>query len=165
MTDFKIDKPITAKVTVTSGGPISVFEWKLDDTIQINNTDTLTIPPNTLSTGTHTIKFRGQNYCGNYSDELIENINITEVIYMATQTDPVVVNQPAVAVTITLRRTSEVTVTVVDDPQSANPGAPSQGATVEIGGVIGTTDISGVVILSNIPYATDPPHNALTTYT
>ena len=165
MVDIQLNKQITAQVTVVSGGPISTYEWKLDDILQTNNTDTLTIPPNTFSIGTHTIKFRGQNYCGNWSPELVENINITEVMNMATQTDPVVVNQPAVAVTITLRRTSEVTVTVVDDPQSANPGAPSQGATVEIGGVIGTTDISGVVILSNIPYATDPPHNALTTYT
>jgi len=165
MTDIQINKQVTVKVSVTSGGPISIYEWKLDDTPQINNTDTLTIPPNTFSIGLHTIKFRGQNYCGNWSPELVEDINITEVINMAIQTDPVVVNQPAVAVTITLRRTSEVTVTVIDDPQSANPGAPSQGATVEIGGVIGTTDISGVVILSNIPYATDPPHNVLTTYT
>ena len=165
MVDIQINKQITAKVTTTSGGPISTYNWKLDDVFQSNNTDTLIIQPNTLSIGTHTIKFRGQNYCDNWSSELVENINITEVIYMPTQTDPVVVNEPAVAVTITLRRISDVTVTVIEDPQAQNPGAPVLGATVDIAGIIGTTDANGVVVLSNIPYATDPPHNALTTYT
>jgi len=165
MIDIQINRQITAKITVISGGPISTYQWKLDNITQTNNTDTFIIPPNTLTTGLHTIKFRGQNYCDNYSSELIENINITEVINMATQTDPVVVNQPAVAVTITLRRNSVVTVTVVEDPQAQNPGAPVQGATVAIAGITGTTGANGVVVLSGIPYATNPPHNAVTTFT
>ncbi len=148
MSDIPINKQITAKVTVTSGGPISTYQWKLDDILQSNNTDIFTIPPNTLSLGIHTIKFRGQNYCGNWSDELIENINITEVINMAyVQTDPVNIDQPTVSTTIKLRRTASVTVTVTDEAD-----VPVASAQVSIAGINGTTDALGVVTLSAIPY-------------
>ncbi len=150
MVDIQINKQITAKVFVTSGSPISIYEWKLDDVLQINNTDTLTIPPNTLSLGTHAIKFKGQNYCGNYSSEFIENINITEVINMAyIQTDPLNVDQPTVSTSVKLRRTSTVTVTVTDEADVSVVFAQ-----VSITGVPGTTDASGVVTLSSVPYGT-----------
>jgi len=148
MTDIFKNKKITAQVAVISGEPISIYEWKLDDIIQLNNTDTFTIPPNTLSTGTHTIKFRGQNYCGNWSSELIENINITEVINMAyEQTDPVTVDQPAVSTTIKLRRTAVVSVIVTDEAD-----IPVVSAQVSVAGVPGTTDVLGAVTLSAVPY-------------
>jgi len=150
MVDIQINKQITAQSSVTSGGPIYIYEWKLDDIIQINNTDTFTIQPNTLSIGIHTIKFKGQNYCGNYSDELIENINITEVINMAyEQTDPVTVDQPTVSTTIKLRRTAAVTITVTDEAD-----VPVVSAQVSIAGITGTTDALGAVTLSAVPYGT-----------
>jgi len=146
--NIQINKQITVQVTVISGGPISTHEWKLDDTPQINNTDTFTISPNTLSIGIHTIKFRGQNYCGNYSNELIENINITEVTNMAyEQTDPVDVDQPTVSTTIKLRRTATVTITVTDEAD-----VPVVSAQVSIAGITGTTDALGAVTLSAVPY-------------
>ncbi len=148
MIDIPINKKIIIQVTTTSGGPIFTYEWKLDDVLQINNTDTFTILPNTLSSGIHTIKFRGQNYCGNWSNELIENINITEVINMVyEQTDPVNVNQPTVSTTIKLRRTASVTVTVTDEAD-----VPVVSAQVSIAGITGTTDASGVVTLLTVPY-------------
>jgi len=148
--DIQINKQITAKVTVVSGGPISTHQWKLDEVIQTNNTDTFVIPPNTLSLGLHTIKFTGQNYCGNYSSELIENINIVQVTNMAyEQTDPLNIDQPAVSTTIKLRRTATVTVTVTDEAD-----VPVVSAQISVAGIPGTTDASGVVILSSIPYGT-----------
>jgi len=150
MTDIQINKQVTVKVSVTSGGPISIYEWKLDDILQTNNTDTFTILPNTLSLGIHTIKFIGQNYCGNYSNELIENINITEVTNMAyEQTDPVNVNQATISMVVKLRRTATVTVTVTDEAD-----VPVVSAQVSIAGITGTTDALGAVTLSAVPYGT-----------
>jgi len=150
MTDIQINKQITVKVSVTSGGPITTYQWKLDNILQTNNTDTFTILPNTLSLGLHTIKFIGQNYCGNDSNELIENINITEVINMAyIQTDPLNVDQPAISTSVKLRRISTVTVTVIDEAD-----VPLPSTQVNVAGIPGTTDASGVVILPSIPYGT-----------
>ncbi len=147
MTDIQINKKITAQVTVVSGGPISTFEWKLDNVIQSNYTDILTIPPSTLTLGNHTIKFRGQNYCGNWSSELIESINIIEEINMYTQTDLLNVNAPTVATTVKLRRTSTVTVTLTDEADIPIPSVQ-----VSVAGISGTTDALGVLILSAVPY-------------
>ena len=148
--EIQINKQITLKVIVISGGPITTYQWKLDDVSQINNTDTFIIQANTLSLGLHTIKFRGQNYCGNWSSELIENINITEVTNMAyEQTDPLNIDQPTVSTTIKLRRTAAVTVTVTDEAD-----VPLPSTQVSVAGIPGTTDASGVVILSSIPYGT-----------
>ena len=147
--DIQINKQITAQVTVVSGGPISLYEWILDNILQTNNTDILIIPPNTLSLGNHTIKFRGQNYCGNYSTELIENINITEVINMAyIQTDTLAVNQETLTMSVKLRRIATVTITVTDELD-----VPVASALVDIGGEIsGTADASGVVTLTSVPF-------------
>ncbi len=148
MINIPINKQIIFKLSDISGGPITTFKWKLDDILQSNNTDTLTIQPNTLSLGIHTIKFRGQNYCYNWSSELIENINITEAINMTyTQTDPLDIYQLTVSTTIKLRRTSTVTVTVTDETD-----VPVASAQVSIAGIIGTTDASGAVTLSAVPY-------------
>ncbi len=150
MEDIQINEQITVQVTNISGGPISIYEWKLDDALQTNNTDTFTILPNTLSLGIHIIKFIGQNYCGNYSMELIENINITEVINMTyVQTDPINVDQPAVSTTVKLRRTASVTVTVTDEADVLVVSTQ-----VSIAGITGTTDALGVVTLSPVPYGT-----------
>lgn len=71
-------KQTIIKINTTSGGSITTFSWKLDDVLQSNNTDTLTIPASTLSLGQHTVKFIGQNYCGNYSIEKTETLNVTD---------------------------------------------------------------------------------------
>ena len=148
--NIEINKKIVAEIDLVSGGPISIYEWKLDDIPQSNNTDTLTTPSNTLSIGNHTIKFRGQNYCGNWSDELVENINITEIINMAyEQTDPLNIDQPAVSTSVKLRRTSTVTVTVIDEAD-----VPLTSAQVSVAGISGTTDASGIVTLPAVPYGT-----------
>ncbi len=149
MVDVQVNKQIIVQVTGISGGPISTYEWKLDDIQQINNTSSLIIQPNTLTIGNHTINFRGQNYCGNWSSELIENINITEVINMAyIQTDTLAVNQGTVSMTVKLRRISTVTITVTDESNT-----PVASALVDIGGgITGTTDALGVVILTNVPF-------------
>jgi hypothetical protein len=147
--DIPKDKPITGIANTESGGPIVKFEWKVDDVLQPNNTDTLTIPANTLSVGNHTIKFNGENYCGNISPELIEQINITEVTMVYTQTDSITVTYPTTAVTIKLRRMSTVTITVVDEKS-----IPVASAKVSIGTITGTTNTSGVAVLNNVPIGT-----------
>ncbi len=150
MIDIQINKKITTKTNVLSGGPISIYEWKLDDITQINNTDTLTIPPNTLSLGTHTIKFRGQNYCGNWSSELVENINITEVNNMVTITQTMTVDSPTETINIVLPVTSTVTV-IVNDPA----GSPISGASVVVGTMAAvTTDVTGTAIITGVAYGT-----------
>lgn len=68
------------------------------------------------------------------------------------QTDPITINQPTMAITVILRRKSDVTVTVIDDPNSQTPNAPIQGATVDIAGISGTTGADGKVTLAQIPY-------------
>jgi hypothetical protein len=69
---------------------------------------------------------------------------------MYKQTDPLVVNQPVVATTVILRRTGEVTVTVLDEANQ-----PVQGAAVDIAGIKGTTDATGKVVLATVPYGND----------
>ncbi len=148
--DIPITKKIICQIINTFGGPIKNYEWKLDDILQINNTDTFIIPPNIINIGTHTIKFRGKNYCGNYSTELIESINIIEAINMAyIQTDTLNVNAPTVATTVKLRRTSTVTITVTDEAD-----VPIPSTSVTIAGISGTTDASGVATSSAVPYGT-----------
>jgi len=147
---IEINKQIIVKVDVVSGGPISIYEWKLDEIIQTNNTDTFIIQPNTLIIGIHTIEFRGQNYCGNWSSEFVENINITEETNMTyIQTDPLNINQSTISTSIKLRRTSTVAVTVTDE---AN--VPIVSAQVDIAGISGITDATGVATLLLIPYGT-----------
>jgi len=154
---IEINKQITTKATVVSGGPISIYEWKLDDIPQINNTDTLIIPPNTLSIGMHSIKFKGQNYCGNHSEEYVENINITEVTNMVyEQTDSLNVNQATISMVVKLRRTATVTVTVTDESD-----VPVASAQISIAGIIGTTDALGAVTLSAVPYGTQTVTTAI----
>jgi len=146
---IEINKQIIVKVSVVSGGPISIYEWKLDDIIQ-TNTDTFIIQTNTLSIGIHTIKFRGQNYCGNWSSEFVENINITEETNMTyIQTDPLNIDQSTISTSVKLRRTSTVAVTVTDE---AN--VPIVSAQVDIAGISGITDVTGVATLLLIPYGT-----------
>lgn len=154
---IQISKAIVVKATVVLGGVISTYQWKLDDILQPNNTDIFIIPPNTLSPGNHTIKFRGQNYCGG-SSELIEIINITEVNNMQ-QTDPININlTPTISYTIYLRRKSDVTLTVLDDLNGSNPNAPVVGATVDINTTptltSGTTDAAGNVVFTGVPLGT-----------
>ncbi len=147
--DIQQNKQITIQITNEYGGPITTYEWKIDDILQANNTDTLTIQPYQLSLENHTIKFRGQNYCGNWSNELIENINI-EVINMAyVQTDPLNVDQPTISTSVKLRRTSTVTITATDEAD-----VPVVSAQVSIAEITGTTNASGVVTLSAVPYGT-----------
>lgn len=147
--DIPQDKEIKGTANLVSGGPIVVFKWTIDNVIQNNNTNTLTIPPNTLHIGNHTIKFQGQNYCGNFSTELVENINITEVKMAYTQTDIVNVVAPATDAQIKLRRvptTATVTLTVVDEQDK-----PFLGAIVKIGTITGTTNTTGVAVLLAVP--------------
>lgn len=149
MIEYIYTKQLNVKATVTSGGPILTYDWKIDDILQPNNTDTLIIPPNTLSLGLHTIKFRGQNYCGNWSSELIENINIIEVTQME-KTVTVVVDQPVVQVAIALDYAGTAEVTV------SNGVAPVAGASLDLDGTPTglTTGADGKASILNVPYGT-----------
>ncbi len=150
MTDIISSKQITIKITNVSGGPIRSTEWKIDDVIQSNTTDTLIIQPDQLSLGQHTIKFRSQNYCGNWSDIYSQTINIIEESNMAyTQEDSMNVNQPVMSVSITLKRISTLTVTVKDESN-----LPITAALVSIAGISGETNAEGVVVLQPVPYGT-----------
>ncbi len=150
MTDILSSKKITLKTSNLSGGPITSTEWKIDDVVQSNITDTLVIQPNQLTLGEHTIKFRSQNYCGNYSVEKIETLNIIEESNMAySQEDSININQPTMNVSITLKRTSTITVTVKDENQ-----LPITAALVSIAGISGETNAEGIVVLQSVPYGT-----------
>lgn len=145
--DISVDKKIVIKSTLVSGGPISIHQWKIDDILQTDSTDTLTIPPNTLSHGLHNIYYKGTNYCGSFT-ELNQQINIMEVISTTyTQTDPVLVSTPTVVLNVKLRRTGTVNVTVIDESD-----VPVPSATVSIAGVSGITDATGNVSLTSVPY-------------
>jgi hypothetical protein len=102
MTDYPQNEKITIHANVASGGPITTNVWKIDDVQQNNNTATLTINPYQLSAGAHTIKCKGQNYCGNWTGEITESINIIAVKY--SQTDPLIMKQPVMDTTVKLRR-------------------------------------------------------------
>ncbi len=151
MTDILSSKQITFKTTNISGGPITSTEWKKDDIIQNNNTtDTLIIQSNQLTLGEHTIKFRSQNYCGNWSDEKIETLNIIEESNMAyNQENSVNVTQPVMNVEIAIKRISTLTVTVKDENN-----LPITAALVSIAGISGETNTEGVVVLQSVPYGT-----------
>lgn len=151
MTDLPISKEITIKVGNITGGPIDTFEWKIDDVPQTNNTDTLTILPNTLSLGLHNIKFRGKNYCGNWSSEIIERINIIKGDIMEN-TVSVIVDRPLVQVTIVLPYTGTIEVTVTDGIN------PVEGANLQLDGVDTglITGVDGKASILNIPYSTTP---------
>lgn len=53
--DIEINKTIQVKSNLINGGPISIHEWKIDNILQTNITDTLNIIANSLSLEIHNI--------------------------------------------------------------------------------------------------------------
>jgi len=80
VTNIDINKTTTIQINVLSGGPIISTEWKIDDGVVSSDGDmmTLTIVPNQLTLGTHTVSSTILNDCGNYSQRVTENLNVTD---------------------------------------------------------------------------------------
>src|SRR5574337_1032813 len=155
MYEFTQNKPIKVKATTNTGSTnplvtITNFEWTLDDQILPQTTDAFDIDPATLNLGVHTLSLRVQNSapCNKWSDKYIQTINIVKGDIME-QTDEIDIKSNNPSIVITLRRKTNVTVTVMEDPNMANQ--PYSGATVNIGGISGTTDSNGKVILNAVP--------------
>lgn len=73
------NKQTTVTILNLVNGPIMTYIWKVDDTIQNNNTGLLTIPANTFTVGTHhTIKLTVINECGSSSIEKTEDLNVID---------------------------------------------------------------------------------------
>ncbi len=158
MTDIQINKKIIAKSIIISGGPISVYEWKLDSTIQTNNTNTFTIQPNTLIIGNHTINLRCQNYCGNWTSIITKDINIIKEINMAyTQTDVINVDSQNMNKIIKIIKKSTITLNIVDEAD-----LPIKSAQVSIDEISSASNELGIATLKDVPYGN---HNIVTTIT
>lgn len=153
MHEFSQNKPIKITATADSGNSkitISKYEWTLDNQILHETTDTFNLDPATLNIGIHTLSLRVQNSapCNKWSLPYIETINIIKGDIME-QTDEVDIKSNNPSIVITLKRKTNVTVTVMEDPNLSNQ--PYSGATVDIGGIIGTTDANGKVVLNAVP--------------
>lgn len=139
---------ILAKVQPGEGQTVASHQWTLDNKILDNITYEL--DTSNISIGLHKIDFYATNSCGN-SKTITMEINIIEGIYME-QIDEITVNNNLMDITISIKRVANITVTVLDDPNGANPNKPINGATVEINGITGTTDTLGKVTISKVPF-------------
>lgn len=56
------------------------YEWRINNVIQQNNTDTLIINTSNLLLGDNNVSLKIKNLCGNWSNK-ITNSNITDMSY------------------------------------------------------------------------------------
>lgn len=127
---------------------ISGYIWKLDTLSLPDNTQTIQINTSTLAIGEHIISAQATNSCGNVSEEATSIFNLVEVNNMQ-KTVSILVGEPTVNTTVIMDLTATVNVTV-KDPNNV----PLLGAVCAIGAINGTTDATGLAILSNVPYGT-----------
>jgi hypothetical protein len=68
-------------INVNPGGgaatSITTYEWKINGTVQLNNSTVLSINTNSLNIGNNTISMRILNNCGTWSVPLTETVTVT----------------------------------------------------------------------------------------
>ncbi|MBU1067054.1 carboxypeptidase-like regulatory domain-containing protein [Patescibacteria group bacterium] len=151
---------LTATVIPQENISISTYEWKINNSIVLDNNSVVNINTNDLIFGENTISLRVLNSCGSWSEEVVKQVTITdedgnipipdEVTTMEQQFT-VVVNQPTTYVEVIMELKGIAVVTVKDSLGVAIPNA-----TVTIGTVSATTDANGVATLNDISYGIEP---------
>jgi len=134
---------LNASVIPQDNITISVYEWTINNSININNLSSISINTNDLKLGENTISLRVQNSCGSWSEKINK---VIEVINME-QTFNVVVDKPITNFEVIMNLTGTVIVTVKD-----SLGNVIVGATVIIDTVTSITNTSGIAILNEITY-------------
>ena len=136
---------------------ITTYEWKINNSIILENLSLVTINTNDLSLGDNTISLRVLNSCGSWSKYVTKTVNIInetipipdEVTNME-KTITVVVDQPIETVTILMDYVGTIEIT------ATNGVNPVSGVTIDLNNVPTglSTDIDGKVSIPNVPYGT-----------
>ena len=129
---------------------ISNYEWKINNIIQQNNTNTLIVDTSTVPLGNNTISLRIQNSypCNKWSSQKDTVINIIRGVNMQKDTT-ILVDKPTMSINVVMDLVSTVNVTVTDPL-----GNPIPNATAKIGTITTLTDVNGLASLTNVPYGT-----------
>lgn len=144
--------------SVDSGSPdltIQIYEWSINDIIQINNTNTLIINTNTLKIlpEINNVKLRVQNSapCNKWSDYVSKEITVINEVNKMEKIINIIVDEPIENVSIVMDTVGTVNVTVIN-----TTGTPIYGATLDLDGISTglTTDVDGKASILNVPYGT-----------
>ena len=152
MTDTYIKNKILTLNTTVVPQPnitISVYEWKINNSVVLENLSSISINTNDLSLGDNTISLRVLNSCGTWSDYVTKTINIINEVINMEQTLTIVVDKPIINVDVIMQLTGNVVVTVKDPL-----GTAIANATATIDAVTATTDALGIATLNGIGYGT-----------
>lgn len=147
---LKLDAITTTQPNIT----ITTYEWKINNSVVLENLKSVTINTNYLSHGENTISLRVLNSCGTWSDYAtktikIENPPIIDEVTNMEQTLTIVIDKPLTNVDVVMQLTGTVIVTVKDPLE-----IPIANATVTIDTVTTTTNTLGVATLNGINYGT-----------
>jgi len=141
---LKLDATVIPQPDIT----VSIYEWTINNNINPNNTNSISINTNDLNLGDNTISLRVKNSCGSWSEYVTKTINIINEVNME-QTFTVVVDKPVTNVEVVMNLTGTVIVTV------KNPlGIIISNATVKIDSVTAITNELGIATLNEISYGT-----------
>jgi len=141
---------LDATVIPQPGITISIYEWKINNSIVLGNLNLITINTNNLSIGDNTISLRVKNSCGSWSEYITKTINITNEATNMEKIVTVVVDQPVETVTIVMDYVGTIEIVVT------NGVNPVSGVTIDLNNVPTglSTDIDGKVSIPNVPYGT-----------
>ena len=159
MTDtYTKNKILTLNATVIPQDniTISIYEWKINNSIILDNLSSVSINTNDLNLGDNTISLRVKNSCGSWSEYVTKTVNIInetipipdEVINME-QTITIVVDKPITTIDVIMQLTGSVVVTVKNPLE-----IPIANAITTIDTVTATTDALGIATLNGIGYGT-----------
>lgn len=142
---LKLDATTTTQPNIT----ITNYEWKINNSVVLENLSSVSINTNDLSLGENTISLRVLNSCGTWSENVIKTLNIINEVINMEQTLTIVVDKPTTFIDVLMQLTGTVIVTVKDPL-----GALIANATCKIDTVTATTDVLGVATLNGISYGT-----------
>lgn len=140
---------LDAIVIPQSNITITTYEWKINNSVVLENLSSVTINTNDLSLGDNSISLRVKNSCGSWSEYINKTLNIINEVINMEQTLTVIVDKSTTSIDVVMQLTGTVIVTVKDPL-----GALIANATCKIDTVTATTDALGVATLNGISYGT-----------
>jgi len=140
---------LDAIVIPQSNITITNYEWKINNSVVLDNLSSASINTNDLSIGENTISLRVLNSCGTWSENIIKTVNIINEVINMEQTLIIVIDKPTTSIDVVMQLTGTVIVTVKDPI-----GTLIANAICKIDTVTATTDATGVATLNGIGYGT-----------
>ncbi len=142
---------LNASIIVQPNITIKTYEWKINNSVTLENLNTVTIDTNDLSLGDNTISLRVLNSCGSWSENIIKTVNIINEVINMEKIINVTVDEPIETVSIVMDTVGKINITVTN-----TTGTPLSGATIDLDNISTglTTDTDGKVSIVDVPYGT-----------